>query len=107
MSFEAQDHFTQLDEDPKYEAPPDGKWADGKKVGQNPTESNVNTSEQKDVLHKPEIKPPEEVANTNVNNKKALAETADHHPDWPPATWNPEAESKLAGNMDSSFNMVT
>ena len=38
--------------------------------------------------------------------KDELRKVAWMNPDWPPAAWNPEAESKLAWRMENSLNMV-
>lgn len=65
--------------------------------------------EDKKWLENPHQKEWENTTNDLAAHNAALDKFRDqerNNPDWLPAHWNPEAEEKLALNMEQSFNMV-
>jgi hypothetical protein len=116
MSIENPEFFSSVDEEAKYVAPTDSGVTNGARVGGD-TPQNHTSDVQSDIDSKKEDEK-EKKQNTlpklSIDEmqkyvdawKHELQKVAWMNPDWPPAAWNPEAESKIAWNMENSLNMV-
>ncbi len=81
------------------------KAADGTEVGTPDSQKLDSTEKKEEKNEKPKITPEaykekKDVAMQKVENAKA------ENPDWPPAKGNPEAEDKLAWDLEAWMNAV-